>query len=86
MVLRFAPAEGQAEYARVTPGSRRGNVAVSLERLDASTTRATISYDLTSTSDAGDEKLAAFTDAAFAAMLAEWEAKIDQLLRDDSFD
>ena len=85
MVLRFSPAEGQAEYARVTPGSRRGSVAVSLARVDASTTQATITYDLTSTSDAGDEKLAAFTDAAFAAMLAEWEAKIDQLLRDDSF-
>lgn len=85
MVLRFSPAEGQAEYARVTPGSRRGSVSVSLERLDQSTTQATISYDLTSTSEAGDQKLAAFTDAAFAAMLTEWEAQIDRLLRDDSF-
>ena len=86
MVLRFSPAEGQAEYARVTPGSRRGSVSVSLERLDQSTTQATISYDLTSTSEAGDQKLAAFTDQAFAATLAEWETKIDQLLRDDSFE
>jgi MOSC domain-containing protein YiiM len=86
MVLRFSPADGQAEYARVTPGSRRGSVSVSLERTDASTTRATIGYDLTSTSEAGDRKLAAFTEAAFAAMLAEWEAKIDRLLRDDSFE
>ena len=86
MVLHFSPADGQAEYARVTPGSRRGSVSVSLQRLDESTTQATISYDLTSTSEAGDQKLAAFTDQAFAAMLAEWEAKIDQLLRDDSFE
>ena len=85
MVLRFSPADGQAEYARVTPGSRHGSVSVALERLDASNTRATISYELTSTSDAGDEKLTAFTEETFAATLADWEAKIDQLLRDDAF-
>ena len=57
MVLRFSPSEGVAEYARVTPGSRGGTVQVALEPVDAATTQATITYDLTSTSEAGDEKL-----------------------------
>jgi MOSC domain-containing protein YiiM len=86
MILRFSPSEGTATYARVTPGSRGGTVDVALEPVDAHTTQATISYDLTSTSEAGDEKLAALTDAAYAAMLADWEQKIDQALRHDSFD
>ena len=54
--------------------------------MDAATTEATITYDLTSTSDAGDGKLAAFTEDAYAAMLADWEQKIEQALRHDSFD
>jgi MOSC domain-containing protein YiiM len=85
MVLRFSPSEGVAEYARVTPGSRGGTVHVALEPVDAVTTQATITYDLASTSEAGDEKLRAFT-AAYAEMLADWERKIEQALRHDSFD
>ena len=86
MVLRFSPSEGVAEYARVTPGSRGGTVQVALEPLDDDTTQATITYDLTSTSQAGDEKLGAFTDAAYAAMLSDWERKIAQAVVRDSFD
>jgi MOSC domain-containing protein YiiM len=85
MVLRFSPAEGVAEYARVTPGSRGGTVAVALHRRDAATTEATITYDLTSTSVAGDQTLAAFSEEAYADMLADWEHKIAAVLRDDSF-
>jgi MOSC domain-containing protein YiiM len=86
MVLRFSPSDGVAEYARVTPGSRRGTVHVALQALDPVTSQVTVTYDLTSTSEAGDEKLAAFTDAAFAEMLSDWEQKIDRALRQDSFE
>ena len=86
MVLRFSPAEGVAEYARVTPGSRGGTVRVALDAVDEAGTRATVTYDLTSLSDAGDQTLAAFTDERYAAMLADWEQKIDRVIRDDSFD
>ena len=86
MVLRFSPSEGVADYARVTPGSRGGTVQVALEPVDAATTQATITYDLTSTSEAGDEKLAAFTGAAYAEMLADWERKIAEAVARDSFD
>ena len=86
MVLRFSPPEGIAEYARVTPGSRGGTVRVALEAVDEARTQATVTYELTSLSDRGDQVLAAFTESAYAAMLADWEQKIDRALRDDSFD
>jgi hypothetical protein len=86
MVLRFSPSEGVAEYARVTPGSRGGTVRVALEADGEAGTRATITYDLTSLSDAGDQVLAAFTESAYAAMLMDWEQKIDRVIRDDSFE
>ena len=75
MVLRFSPSEGVAEYARVTPGSRGGTVHVALEAVGRGRTQATVTYDLTSLSDAGDQVLAAFTESAYAAMLADWEQK-----------
>jgi MOSC domain-containing protein YiiM len=86
MVLRFSPREGVAEYARVTPGSRRGTVHVRLEALDANTTGATVSYDLASTSASGDAVLEALTPVAYADMLADWERRIAQALRGESFD
>jgi MOSC domain-containing protein YiiM len=85
MVLRFSASERRADYARVTPGSRWGTVAVALEPVGGSSTQVTITYEMTSTSEAGDEKLTAFTEDAFAATLAEWEAQVNRLLRDDSF-
>jgi hypothetical protein len=85
MVLRFSPSEGIAEYARVTPGSRGGTVHVALEPIDEATTRATVTYDLTSLSEAGDRTLAAFTESAYAGMLADWQQKIARAITDDSF-
>lgn len=76
MILRFSPDEGVAEYARVTPGSRRGTVRVSLAAIGHESTRATISYDLTALSDAGDGVLAAMSETAYTEMLSEWERRI----------
>ena len=79
MIVRFSAADGVAEYARVTPGSRRGLVRVALEATGAAASRATVSYDLTALSDAGDEVLASMTEPAFAAMLTDWENRIARL-------
>ncbi len=76
MVVRFSPDDGVAEYTRVTPGSRRGTVRVSLEARGHGSTRATVSYALTALSDAGDGILASMTERAFAAMLADWQGRI----------
>lgn len=86
MVARFSPQEGVAEYARVTPGSRRGTVTVTLAAVDSNTTEATVTYHLTSSSDHGDAVLEAMTEEAYAAMLADWERWIAQVLEGDSFD
>jgi hypothetical protein len=86
MVARFSPQEGVAEYARVTPGSRRGIVQVALAAVDADTTEATVTYDLTSSSDHGAGVLAAITEEAYGEMLADWERRIARALRGESFD
>lgn len=80
MVLRFSPREGVAEYARATPGSRRGTVHVRLEPIDGNATQATVTYDLVSTSAAGDAVLGALTEVAYAAMLTDWERRIAEAL------
>lgn len=86
MVLRFSSTNGLAEYARVTPGSRRGTVHVALAAAGADTTEATVTYDLTSLSSEGDAVLEAMTEVAYTAMLADWERRIAQALRGESFD
>ena len=85
LVLRLSPEDGVAEFARITPGSRRGTVRVALSADGPSATRAFVAYDLTAVSDAGDDALRAFTPEAFKVMLAEWEARIARAL-DPSFD
>ena len=81
MIVRFSPADGVAEYARVTPGSRRGIVRVALEATGAASTRATVSYELMALTDAGDAVLAEMTEAAYAGMLADWERRIAETRR-----
>jgi MOSC domain-containing protein YiiM len=76
MILRFSPADGVAEYARVTPGSRRGIVRVRVEATGATAARATICYELTALSDSGNDVLAAMTDAAYAEMMVDWQRRI----------
>ncbi len=86
MVLRFSPQGGVAEYARVTPGSRRGTITVTLAPVNANTTEATVTYDLASTSAEGDAVLEAMTEDVYASMLADWERRIAQAQENDSID
>ena len=80
MVLRFSQDEGVAEYARVTPGSRRGIVRVALEATGPASSRARVSYDLTGLSEAGNGVLASMTEAAYVEMLADWQHRIADCL------
>ena len=86
MVQRFSLRDGTAEYARVTPGSRRGTVHVALAAVDAHTTEATVTYDLASISAEGDAVLEAMTEDAYAAMLADWEQRIARAIQHDAFE
>ena len=75
LVLRYAPADGAAEYVRITPGSRIGLVTVRAAERGGGTD-VEVRYSMTSLSDAGAKALEATTEAAFAATLREWEASI----------
>jgi hypothetical protein len=59
---------------------------VALTRIDARTTEAAVTYDLTSLSSDGDAVLEAMTEDAYAAMLADWERRIAEALRGDAFE
>jgi hypothetical protein len=79
MVLRYAPAEGVAEYVRITPGSRMGVVTVrATERTGV--TDVEVTYKLTSLSEAGTRTLQAMTETSYAAMLQDWERLIHQAI------
>jgi hypothetical protein len=79
IVLRYSPADGVAEYVRVTPDSRIGVVTVhATERNGA--TDVEVTYRLTSVSEAGTRTLQAMTEASYAAMLQDWERLIHQAI------
>jgi MOSC domain-containing protein YiiM len=85
LVRRLAPDEAVAEYARITPGSRRGIVRVTAVAAGPQSTRVTVTYDLIAVSDDGDGMLRALTAERFGEMVADWESRIRRCL-DGSFD
>jgi MOSC domain-containing protein YiiM len=85
MVLRLSPDTGVAEYARSTPGSRRGTVHVRARDAGLGTTRVEISYDLTAVSAGGVTRLAAF-ERDFPSMLRDWQTRLTACLDHDTFD
>lgn len=66
-------------YARVTPGSRAGTVAVCLDPDDATGSVVTVTYELTALTADAETGLAEFA-AAYPAFLASWEQAIDDYL------
>jgi hypothetical protein len=79
-VIRFDPTRGEAEYIRITPGSRLGTVTIRCEPGDQGTTIVWVTYRLTAVSPSGNAALAAFDTAGFGAMMAEWERRIGALI------
>ncbi len=75
LVLEFDPAAGRALYARLTEGSHLGTVRVECST-QGSGSLVRVSYSLTSMSPAGSQVLAAMTEQAYPAMLAEWRRLI----------
>ncbi|MCC7053669.1 MAG: hypothetical protein IT355_10400 [Gemmatimonadaceae bacterium] len=73
----WEPGQQRVRYARVTPASRFGFVEVRCTAATATTTTADVAYDLTALTPAGVKYLDEFTAAAFGAMLAEWQVRID---------
>ena len=83
LVLDYDAAGCRARYARVTPGSRMGTVAVAATTgPDPAVTAVEVTYELTALSDAGREALRGFGDDEFAAMLVQWRQWIEAALRE----
>ena len=79
LVLRYSPADGVAEYVRITPGSRIGVVTIRATERGA-TTDVEVTYKLTSLSEAGTRTLDGMTVASYAAMLQDWERLIHEAI------
>jgi hypothetical protein len=72
--------EDGVRYARFTPGSTAGTVAVTVLAATSTSTRVRVSYDLTALSPDGARWLETFADD-FVAYIAQWEAAISALTR-----
>jgi hypothetical protein len=75
-VARFDADRGEAEYVRITPGSRLGTVSIRCESSGPRTTTVWVSYRLTAVSADGNAALAAFDTTAFTEMMREWQQRI----------
>jgi hypothetical protein len=76
MMADWDPAGHRVRYARVTPGLKTGTVEVVCTPGDRATTVATVTYELTALTPAGDADLATWTEDWYASYLAEWETQI----------
>jgi hypothetical protein len=77
LVARFDAAGGEAEYVRITAGSRLGTVSIRCERAGPVETHVWVTYRLTAVSPEGNAAVAAFDATAFSGMLARWEEAIE---------
>ena len=78
-VQRFDREARVAEYLRVMPGNRIAVITVRCEP-NGARSRAIVSYRVTPLSDAGRAWLARFDDAAYLAMMQEWQRLIADML------
>lgn len=79
-LVDYDPRGLRSRYARVTPASRFGFVAVACDPEDAGT-RVTVAYAFTALTPAGETFLEGFGDDAFRAMIEGWKGLIEAWLR-----
>ena len=72
LVTRFDPVLHTVCYARVTPGSRAGEVHVVVTPQSPTSCTVSVSYFFTALSQAGNDDLASFTDEYFKTYIASW--------------
>ena len=76
LVLQYDPGQGEAEYVRISPGSRMGTVKVRCRADGDDRTRVIVTYALTGLSVAGNAVLTDMTAEKYGQMLAEWRGWI----------
>lgn len=74
--VEFSPAGHRVRYVRVTPASRFAHVQVNCTQIGSNSTRVVVNYALTALNESGEAKLAAMTEAAFAASIEGWKTLI----------
>lgn len=78
VVTDFDTRKYRARYSRITPGSRAGTVEVVLRESQSGGSIVDVTYELTALTDAGNDNLADFNDAAYASMLVEWKSLVEK--------
>lgn len=84
LVQRIDPAQGAADYVRITPGNRLGTVHVRCADDGEGGTVVEVGYRLTALSQAGEEALEAITPERFDADIRGWQVAIEELLGSQS--
>jgi hypothetical protein len=83
LMTHFAPALLTVRYARVTPGSRAGEVEVVVTPRSALSCTVTVSYFFTALSEAGNDYLESFTEEYFRAYIESWRDLIVGVLHSE---
>ena len=76
IVIEFDPVARHARYARVAPDSRAGTVDVRVAPDGRGASIATVTYELTGLTAAGEEMLRQIDDQAYRKMMRDWELAI----------
>jgi hypothetical protein len=82
-VTRHVAADGFVEMLKITPGLTACRLTIRV-RPSAGGAEADVTYSHTSLGPAGDEFVAAFTDAHYRAFMQDWEARLNHYLRHGS--
>ena len=79
----WQPQKHFARYVRVTPSSRFGFVDIQGRSVSDATSEITVTYRYVALTKAGESDLAALSEAAFQAMIDDWQVKVGAWLRDN---
>lgn len=70
----------RAEYVRLAPHSHAARIVVKIEPLGAERSNVVVSYTITVFGEHGANHLAAFSEAAYAAKMRDWQLRISAYL------
>lgn len=70
----------EVEYLRLTVGSRLGMISIKCNAVDLHSARATVTYEFTALSEAGNEYIRTFTEEYYRHWMKEWQDAINHYL------
>jgi hypothetical protein len=81
VITRHDPAAYAIAFVKVTPGHTVGRIEITLSADGVERTTATVAYQYTALSAAGEAFVHEFTDAAYATFMQQWERQLNHYLR-----